>query len=109
MYLPWQGRHYLIAHANRAADPGSFNVNFNLYVAEVDAAFEQTRHLGLFYDRAAVSASNEAVMSPCIIAEGNKLYMFINIGPRLHNKIALAVADVPMAQRGPRDSFPYQN
>ncbi len=97
-YLPWQGRHYLIAHANRAADPGSFNVNFNLYVAEVDAAFEQTKHLGLFYSRAAVSADNEAVMSPCIVAEGSKLCMFINIGPRLHNKIALAVADIPAAR-----------
>jgi hypothetical protein len=97
-YLPWQGWHYLTSHANRAADPGSFNINFNLYIAEVDAVFEQAKHLGLFYDRTAVSAGNEAVMSPCIIAEGSKLYMFINIGPRLHNKIALAVADVPAAR-----------
>ncbi len=129
VYLPWQGRHYLIAHANRTADPGSFNVNFNLYIAEVDATFEQTKHLGLFYARTAVSADNEAVMSPCIVAEGDKLYMFVNIGPRLHNRIALAVADVPTARRevhdgrvacdgnepfllqlrGPRDSFLYQN
>jgi beta-galactosidase len=35
------------------------------------------------------------VMSLCILAEGGKLYMFLNIGPRLHNKIALAVADIP--------------
>ncbi len=104
VYLPWQGRHYLIAHANRAADPGSFNVNFNLYVAEVDAAFEQTKHLGLFYGRTAVSADNGAVMSPCIIAEGSRLYMFVNIGPRLHNKIALAVADVPAAHNTKTES-----
>ncbi|MCU0916561.1 MAG: hypothetical protein MUC88_18655 [Planctomycetes bacterium] len=108
-YLPWQGKHYLIVHANRAADPGAFNVNFNLYVAEVDAAFERTQHLGLFYSRTAVSPANEAVMSPCMVAEGNRLYMFLNIGPRLHNKIALAVAEVPPSVRaGTHDTISRQ-
>ncbi len=91
-YLPWRGRHYLISHANRTSDPKAFNVDFNLYASEVDPAFEHARHLGRFFDCAAVSPTNAAVMSPCFIAEGNKLYLFYNIGPRLNQKIALATA-----------------
>ena len=34
-------------------------------------------------------------MSPCFVAEGNRLYLFTNIGPRLNQKIALAIADIP--------------
>lgn len=90
-YFPWQGKQYLIYHAHEARD----ETYASLHISEVDAAFERTRHLGVFYDRTSLSADNVAQMSPCFIAEGNRLYLFTNVGPRLNQKIALAIADIP--------------
>ena len=61
----------------------------------MDAAFEHTQYLGVFYDRTSFSPDNVAQMSPCFVTEGNRLYLFTNIGPRLNQKIALAIADIP--------------
>jgi hypothetical protein len=33
-------------------------------------------------------------MSPCFLEANGKIYMYTNIGPRLNQKIALAVAEV---------------
>jgi hypothetical protein len=113
-YFPWKGKHYLIYHAHEAGN----ELHASLHISEVDAAFEQTKHLGVFYDRTSVSPDNVAQMSPCFVAERvegilpsmegkdasgtpmprNRLYLFTNIGPRLNQKIALAVADVPPGQ-----------
>ena len=85
-YFPWQGKHYLIYHDY--SPKGT-----NLYASEIDAAFERPTYLGLFYDHTTVSPDNVAQMSPCFLEENGKVYMFTNIGPRLHQKIALAVAE----------------
>ena len=84
----------------------------------MDAAFEHTQYLGVFYDRTAFAPDNVAQMSPCLVTEDgqrvegilpsfdhpdaggtpatrNRLYLFTNVGPRLNQKIALAIADVP--------------
>ena len=84
-------RHYLIAHANDSK--ANFNQGFDLYVAETDAALEQTKHLGKFLDHTFVSPTNTAVMSPCFIEDDGRLCLFFNIGPRLLNKIALAISE----------------
>jgi hypothetical protein len=89
VYLPWGGRHYLIFHANNSKL--AFNEGYDLYVAETDAAFEQARHVGKFMDRKFVSPTNPAVMSPSFLKDEGRLYLFFNIGPRLRNKIALAI------------------
>ncbi len=90
-YLPWRGRHYLIYHAHEARN----ETYASLHVSEVDAAFERTQHLGVFYARTSVSSDNVAQMSPCFVTEGNRLYLFSNVGPRLNQKIALAIAEIP--------------
>jgi len=90
-YFPWRGKHYLVYHAHEAKD----ETYASLHVSEVDAAFEHTKYLGVLYDRTSVSADNVAQMSPCFISEGDRLYLFTNVGPRLNQKIALAVADTP--------------
>ena len=87
--LPWKGKNYLIAHANQSK--AGFKSGFDLYAAEVDEGFEHVRPLGRFCDHTFVSPTNLAVMSPCFITNAGRLFMFFNIGPRLHNKIALAV------------------
>lgn len=113
-YFPWQGKHYLIYHAHEARDV----TYVSLHVSEVDAAFEHTQYLGVFYDRTALAPDNVAQMSPCLVTEDGqrvegilpsfdradaggtpatrkRLYLFTNVGPRLNQKIALAIADVP--------------
>jgi hypothetical protein len=97
---PWQGKYYIIAHSHETG--AAFNLGNDLYAAEVDAALEHVKPLGRFYDRKRVSPDNPGVMSPCLIEDGGQWYMFFNIGPRLRNKIALAVADpFPAAASAP--------
>jgi hypothetical protein len=45
-----------------------------------------------YIDRTFVSPTNVAVMSPCILEQSGKLYLYFNVGARLRNQIALAVA-----------------
>ena len=89
-YFPWRGRHYLIYHGHLL---DSFQTA-NLYASEIDPAFERPRYLGLFYDHTTASPDNVAQMSPCFLEANGQIYMFTNIGPRLNQKIALAVAEV---------------
>jgi hypothetical protein len=88
-YFPWQGKHYLIYHAHLSTN----NLIADLHVSEVDAALEHAKYLGLFYDHASASPNNVAQMSPCFLTHNNLIYMYTNIGPRLNQKIALAVAE----------------
>ena len=80
----------MIYHGHLA---GSFQTA-NLYAAEIDPAFERPTHLGLFYDHASASPDDVAQISPCFLTQGHTIYMYTNIGPRLNQKIALAVATV---------------
>jgi hypothetical protein len=89
----WARKLYLIAHANDSQ--AAFNVGYDLYVAETDAGLEHVKPLGKFFERTRVSPDNPAVMSPCLIEDEGRWYMFFNIGPRLQNKIALAIAEPP--------------
>ncbi|MCX7047726.1 MAG: hypothetical protein NTX50_19850 [Candidatus Sumerlaeota bacterium] len=88
-YLPWRGKHYLIYHAH----PGTQVQCADLHISEVDPSFEKATYIGLYYSRAAVSPKNEAQMSPCLIEENGKLYLYTNIGPRLNQKIAVASSE----------------
>ena len=89
--LSWGGKSYLIAHANNSK--AAFNEGYDLYVAETDAALENVKPLGKFFERTLVSPTNPGVMSPCFIEDAGRLCMFFNIGARLRNKIALAIAE----------------
>jgi hypothetical protein len=81
--LPWRGKQYLIYHDYNARGT-------DLHVSDVDPSFENVKYIGMFYDHRTAGPDNVAQMSPCFIEEDGKLYMFTNIGPRLHQKIALA-------------------
>lgn len=89
--FPWHEKLYLIFHAHEAKQVQSAD----LHVAEIDAAMEKPRYIGLFYPRTSISPDNAAQMSPCLIENGGTLYMFTNVGPRLKQKIALATAPAP--------------
>jgi hypothetical protein len=73
------------------------NLGFDLYLFEMDAALDRSKYVGKFYDHSLVSPTNPGVMSPCFIEDGGRWYMFFNTGARLHNKIALAIAE-PVAE-----------
>ena len=45
-----------------------------------------------FYDYASASSDNVAQMSPCFLTQDDTICMYTNIGPRLNQKIVLAVA-----------------
>lgn len=92
--LPWKGRNYIIAHANANPKPaqGLNNTGFDLYLNEANADFTKAMPIGKFMEASAFGADNSSLMSPCIFEEKGALYLFVNIGPRLNNKIALAVA-----------------
>jgi len=91
---PWAGKYYLVAHANNSE--AGFNQGYDLYAAQTDAALEHLKPLGKFFDHTQVSPTNPGAMSPCFIQADGRWYMFFNIGPRLRNKIALAITE-PLA------------
>ena len=93
--LPWKGHNYIIAHANPNLAAGTRGINgrgFDLYLNEVNAGFTKADPVGKFMAAAAFGADNPSLMSPCVFEENGALYLFANIGPRLNNTIALAVA-----------------
>lgn len=85
--LPWCGKLYMIYHDYNAKGT-------DLHVSVVDPALEHVKYIGIFYDHRTAGQENVAQMSPCLIEENGKLYLFTNIGPRLKQKIALAIASV---------------
>lgn len=93
----WAGKQYLIAHANNSK--AGFNQGYDLYIAETDAALEHVKPLGKFFEHTAVSPTNVGAMSPCFLEDAGRWYMFFNIGPRLNNKIALAIGEEPEAAK----------
>lgn len=89
-YLPWNGKHYIIYH-------GHWTVNMqvsDLLVSEVDPAFEHSKFVGKLIDHTIAGTWNPAASGASMIEENGKLYMFFCIGPRLNNRIALAIAPV---------------
>ena len=93
------GRYYLYyaphAHANPNLAQGTGGINgsgFDLYLNKADADFTKAKPIGRFMEASAFGADNPSLMSPCFFEENGALYLFVNIGPRLKNTIALAVA-----------------
>ncbi len=90
--FPWNGRNYIIAHANANLGEGINGDGFDLYLNEVDEKFTKAKPAGKFMAASAFGTENPALMSPCLFEENGSLYLFVNIGPRLNNAIALAVS-----------------
>lgn len=82
--LPWNNKLYIIYH-----DYDHFT---DLHACEVNPTFDKLSYLGLFHPYYASSTTNISEMSQCFIEDSGKLYMFSNIGARLKQAIALAVA-----------------
>ncbi|MDR1382789.1 MAG: hypothetical protein LBJ67_02920 [Planctomycetaceae bacterium] len=87
----WNGKIYIVAHANNSR--AAFNEGYDLYIGETDVSLEKVQPLGKIFERTAVFPENPAVMSPTLIELEGRLHMYFNIGSRLKNKIAMAVAE----------------
>jgi hypothetical protein len=90
---PWlfaqNGRNLVIFHGDKT-HPQLQDLTSDLYIADVGADFTCEEHLGLFYPREAVSPYNKRVSDPCLIEENGKYSLFVAIGGRLQQSIALA-------------------
>jgi hypothetical protein len=88
-YFPFEGRNLVIFHGD-VTPPDLQQLTTNLYLADVGPDFESEEHLGLFYDRRNAGENNARVSDPCLIEEENQRYLFMAIGSRLKQEIALA-------------------
>jgi hypothetical protein len=88
-YFPHEGKHYVIFHGDKT-DAALNDVLTDLYIADVGPDFQSEEHLGLFYDRRSAGENNARVSDPCLIEEQNRRYLFMSIGSRLKQEIALA-------------------
>lgn len=93
-FMPWKGKNYLVYHAHWTVQ----QMVVDLHASEVDPAFTKAKYVGLLYDHKEAGLDNVAQMSPCMIEENGKLYLFVNIGPRLNQKISLAIAPADTKQ-----------
>jgi hypothetical protein len=90
IHLLVHGKHYLIFHAHNSG--GKMNEGYDLYAVETDTNLIPLATPFKYIDRTFVSPTNSAVMSPFILEDAGKLYMYFNMGPRLQNQIALGIA-----------------
>jgi hypothetical protein len=88
----WNARQYLICFANRDDRP-YYDPISDLYLYRVDAELDRAICLGMLMPHHAAGADNLRICDPCLLQTSEQLYLFINVGRRLQQRIALAVAD----------------
>ena len=91
--FPWKGRLFIIDYANREDSP-VFDPLSDIYVHEVDPGFSEVIDRGKLMDYAAAGPENRRINDPCLVWEGSRVYLFVNVGRRLNQKIGLAVAEL---------------
>ena len=88
-YLCQDERNLVLFHGDKT-DSKLSDVITDLYLADVGPDFTEEKHLGMIYRREIVSVDNRRVSDPCLVEEDDKQWLFMSIGSRLHQKIALA-------------------
>ncbi|KKL86368.1 hypothetical protein LCGC14_1945430 [marine sediment metagenome] len=90
--LKWNKRLYVICGQTRPMPSKSGRYECDIVASEVDPTFSKVRYAGFFFPAREEEPDSSWVNSPCFVREDGKLYMFYDLGPRLNNRIALAVA-----------------
>jgi hypothetical protein len=88
-YFPYEGRNLVVLHGDKT-DATLRDLTTDLYVADIGPDFDEENHLGVFLRRQDVSEDNQRVSDPCIINEDGEHWLFMSVGSRLHQAIALA-------------------
>lgn len=89
----WKGQDYLIAFANHDDSP-TYDPISDLHLYAVAADYSSVKHLGIFMEHTVVGADNCRVSDPCLLQTPERWYLFLSIGRRLQQRIALAIADI---------------
>jgi hypothetical protein len=93
----WGGRHHVLYHRDRANASVEDKVQTDVYRVEVNANLERTGPQVLVCRRQAFGDDNLRVSDPCVLVEGDEVYLFSSVGPRLNQRIGLAKARVDEA------------
>lgn len=88
-YFPFEGRNLVIFHGDKTS-PDLKDLSTDLYAVDVGANFDREDHIGLFYRREEAGPDNRRVSDPCLAFEDGKCWLFMSIGGRLDQRIALA-------------------
>jgi hypothetical protein len=91
----WNTRQYLICFANREDSP-EYDPISDLYLYSLSSELDQATCLGMLMPHDAAGDDNARINDPCLLQTSEHLYLFINVGSRLRQRIALAVADPVM-------------
>jgi hypothetical protein len=89
----WEGQDYLIEFANRSDAP-LYDPISDLYLYALRPDFSEALCMGLFMDHREAGPDNFRINDPCLLQTSARWYLFVNMGRRLHQSIALAVADL---------------
>ena len=91
----WGGRHHVLYHRDRARPGGKGQTD--VYRVEVTADLERMGPQVLVCRRQAFGDDNLRVSDPCILVEGDDVYLFSAVGARLNQRIGLVKARVEEA------------
>lgn len=89
----WEGQDYLIAFANRDDTP-LYEPISDLYLYAVRPDYSGVDFCGLLMDHTEAGPDNFRINDPCLLQTPERWYLFVNMGRRLRQSIALAVADI---------------
>ena len=92
--FPFRERTLLIAFANRSDSCDIYDPLSDLYLYTVDDALHSATFHGMLMDHRVIAPDNARISDPCLLLEEKTLYLFINVGRRLNQRIGLAVASV---------------
>jgi len=87
-YFPWQGKNYVLFHGDKTP-PDLSAVSSDIYIAEVGENFTEENHLGVFYSRDVFPEDKKRVSDPYLFHEDGQDWLFMAVGPRLKQMIAL--------------------
>ena len=92
--LHWGDRNFVLFHRDRGDPDAPGEVWTEVYSVEVDAGLNRLGDPALFCSRRIFGDDNPRWSDPNPIIEGDTLYLFGSIGPRLHQRIGLAKARI---------------
>lgn len=90
-FLRWDGQCYVVYHVDfseaRAEGPRT-----DIYLSEVSPDLGSARLVGTWCSADLFGHHNARVSDPCIVVDDGQLYLFLTIGERLRQTVALAIA-----------------
>ncbi len=92
----WKGEPYLVCFANQEDSP-EYSPISDLYLYRVTPQLDQSFYLGRLMGHDEAGDGNARVSDPFLLRTSEHLYLFMSVGSRLNQKIALAVATLKQA------------